>query len=125
MTVQMVLAVALAGAAGAAARYAVTRFAQAYLHSSAAWGTVIVNISGSFALGLLLGLAISTDIANGLVIVLGAGFLGAYTTFSTWMYETVRLIEQRAWKTALVNIIAPLIAGPAVAAIAFWLTVRH
>jgi fluoride exporter len=107
MSVSLLLAVALAGAAGAAARYSVDRAARAWLDGKASWGIFTVNVTGSFGLGLLFGLTLALDVPHLLTVAIGAGFLGAYTTFSTWMYETVKLMESRQWRAAATNITAP------------------
>jgi CrcB protein len=71
------------------------------------WGTLAVNLSGAFALGLLVGAAVSGDALR----LAGTGFLGAYTTFSTWMLETHRLAEDGRGRAAVANVAVCLAAG--------------
>ncbi len=75
------------------------------------WGTLAVNLTGALALGVLAGAAISEDAYR----LAGIGLLGAYTTFSTWMFESHRLAEDgRAWQGAA-NLLVSLLAGLAAA----------
>jgi fluoride exporter len=106
------LVIAAAAALGAATRYTVDYTVIARTGGHLPWGTFTVNVTGSFAIGILVGLVLSGVIAPEHQLPLGTGFLGAYTTFSTWMFETVRLIEQRAWRPALANGVGSLILGP-------------
>ncbi|MGH2905832.1 MAG: fluoride efflux transporter CrcB [Solirubrobacterales bacterium] len=97
----VVIGVALLGGLGAVARYAIH---SAVVRANAAdfpLGTFIVNALGSFAGGLLLGAAAGHD-AHWLIAV---GFLGAFTTFSTWMFESERLAADGYARTAVVNIV--------------------
>jgi len=93
-----------AGALGAPARYLVDGAIGDRTEGVFPWGTFVVNATGSFALGLLTGLA------------LGTGFCGAYTTFSTFSFETVRLIEEGAVNEAVRNSLGTLVVGAAAAA---------
>ena len=111
------LGIALAGGFGAACRFAVEH----WLHGSIddelrSWwprGTFIVNVSGSLLLGVLVGLNLDRTVAT----VIGAGFLGGYTTFSTYAVEVVVLAEQRDRRTAGIYAVASLLAGVAAAAV--------
>ena len=99
-----VLLVGLGGFAGAVARYLIDGWVTRHVQGPFPWGTFVINISGSFAVGLLFGLAIErsilpADIRAPLMI----GFLGAYTTFSTLMLESWRLWENGAQTAALLN----------------------
>jgi CrcB protein len=71
------------------------------------WGTLAVNLSGAFALGVLTG----ADVAGDALRLAGTGFLGAYTTFSTWMLETHRPAEDGRWRVAAANIAGSLLVG--------------
>lgn len=104
-----------AGALGALARFGTGRLMARSLGLRAPWGVLVVNLLGTFLLGLLVGM----DPANGLLLVLGAGFIGSYTTFSTWMAETDALAEQRRWNAALLNLVGPAIGGLVLGAVGF------
>ncbi|HRC62184.1 MAG: CrcB family protein [Dehalococcoidia bacterium] len=96
------IAVATGGALGSVARYGVTRWLASLIGQNL-WGTFLVNVTGAFALGLLVGLTeerVSLDpvLRTGIAV----GVLGGYTTFSTLMYESMREIEGRAlWQSGL------------------------
>jgi fluoride exporter len=109
------LLVVLGGAAGAPARYLIDRMIQARHDSAFPWGTWVVNVSGSFLLGLLIGAAGAGDLADRLAAGLGVGFCGALTTYSTFSYETVRLLEAGAWHQAAANVLLSVSAGMAAA----------
>jgi fluoride exporter len=76
-------------------------------------GTLAVNVSGAMILGLLTGLALGQDQA----LLAGTAAVGSYTTFSTWMFETQRLAEERQHRKVAVNVIASLVLGVAAAAL--------
>jgi CrcB protein len=80
------------------------------------FGTLAVNISGAALLGLFGGLALSKDAA----LLAGTAFVGAYTTFSTWMLETQRLGEERQTRAALANIVVSVVLGVAAAFVGQW-----
>lgn len=113
----------LAGAAGAVCRYALDQVISRLLRRSFPWGTVVVNLSGALALGLLAGTS-TQGLPATPYVVLGAGFLGAYTTFSTWLFEVVRLAQGGRWGDALAHALGSLVLGVAAAALGLWLTVR-
>jgi CrcB protein len=81
------------------------------------WGTFTVNIAGSFVLGIVAGAA-SGSPAYALV---GTGFCGALTTYSTFSYETLQLIERKAYVRAGVNLGLSVVLGLAAAALGFWI----
>jgi fluoride exporter len=104
-------AVAVAAGAGAVCRYLLDRFVQARTHGVFPWGTLAVNVSGSFLLGLVTGLALHHGMATGPAVVLSAGFAGGYTTLSTWAWETLALAESGALLAAAGNVLLSLAAG--------------
>ena len=111
------LAVVVAGAIGASARYLVDGFVQDRVEGVFPWGTWAVNVSGSLALGFLTGLALYHGLSDAPKAVIGTGFVGAYTTFSTFTYETVRLAEEGSRYEALLNAAASTTAALVAAAI--------
>ena len=116
MSVPVWLGVGLAGALGALARFHVAARVTARRATDFPLGTFLVNISGAFVLGLLTGLAVTTDT----LAIAGTGFLGGYTTFSTWMVESQRLGEDGEWLFVWVYLFGSLAAGVPSAALG-WL----
>lgn len=99
------LLIGVGGFAGAVARYVVDGVVAERTGGGFPWGTLAINVSGSFVLGLLFAMSaeraiLPADIRGPLMI----GFLGAYTTFSTFMLESWRLIESGAWTQAVANL---------------------
>jgi CrcB protein len=80
------------------------------------YGTMVVNVSGSFVLGLLTGLATYHGMPRAPRLVLGTGFVGAYTTFSTFSFETMQLVERGDARPAMANVAASAVAGGLAAA---------
>jgi fluoride exporter len=107
----MLLAIATAGALGAASRYLVDGFVQDRVRGVFPWGTWVVNVSGSLVLGFLTGLALYHGLTDAPRAVIGAGFVGAYTTFSTFTFETVRLVEEGSRYEAALNAATSTVAG--------------
>src|SRR6185295_6531044 len=83
-----------AGAVGAPLRYLVDIAITERTKGTFPWATFVINVSGSFLLGLLTVLGLHHGLPKSARVVLGTGFCGAYTTFSTFSYETVRLLEE-------------------------------
>lgn len=102
----------VAGAAGALSRYAV---ASAVGARSFPWATLGINVAGSFLLGLLLE-AGRGRLSDDVVVVLGVGFLGAFTTFSTFGYESVSLVRDGRMGVAVLYVLASVVAGLGAAA---------
>jgi fluoride exporter len=111
MSVGVWVAFLVAAAIGACARSLLDGFVQARVPSKFPWGTSVVNISGSFALGLITGLALYHGLSVDSRLVLGAGFCGAYTTFSTFSFETVRLAEGGLTGAAIRNVAVNTVGG--------------
>lgn len=107
------IAVALLGGCGAVARFAVDGAVSTRLGRDFPYGTFVINISGSFVLGLLTGAAVTGVTAT----LTGTATIGSFTTFSTWMLETHRLREDGEFRPALLNVVVSLFAGFAAAAL--------
>lgn len=99
--------VAVLGGCGALARFGLTLLVADRLHPHLPLGTMAVNVSGSFLLGLLVGTGLDGDAR----LVLGAGALGSYTTFSTWVLETQRIGEAGKGRVAVANIVLSIALG--------------
>ncbi|MBX5468657.1 MAG: fluoride efflux transporter CrcB [Thermoleophilaceae bacterium] len=107
------LGVAAAGGVGALARFLLDGAVSLRAGSRLPLGTLVVNVSGALALGLLSG----ASVGGSALLVAGTGALGSYTTFSTWMLETQRLAEDGEGRAALANVAVSLAAGLAAAAL--------
>ncbi|MBB2901187.1 CrcB protein [Kineococcus radiotolerans] len=103
----MILLVALAGGAGAAARFALDGAVRDRWPSEFPWGILVVNVLGSFLLGFLTGLVLD-GAGDAWRLVLGVGFCGGFTTFSTAMADTVRLARRGSVRPALLNLAGTL-----------------
>ncbi len=119
---QAVFLVGLAGALGAMSRYAVGLGAERWLGTHFAFGTLAVNVVGCLALGFLLEMERGTDlISHPARLLLAVGFLGAFTTFSTFGYETLRYFQSGAGGLGLLNVSANLVLGLGAVWLGFWL----
>jgi CrcB protein len=107
------IGVGLLGGFGALGRFALDSLVSARSGDAFPLGTLAVNLSGAFVLGLLSGLGLASQA----FLLAGTATIGAYTTFSTWMLETHRLAEDRELARAAVNLVLSIIAGVAVAAL--------
>ena len=107
-----ILAIAVAGALGALARYGLDGVVSRRLPTSFPWGTFVVNISGALVLGFVLTLmTVQLTTAPWLRTAVTIGFLGAYTTFSTLEFESYRLLEDGALGLAAANVVGSAVAG--------------
>ena len=105
------------GGVGAVLRFLVDGAVTRRFGRSFPIGTFVVNVSGSFVLGLLDGIVLPPRAA----LLVGTGVIGSYTTFSTWMFETQRLGEERQGDVALANLGLSLAAGVVAAGLGLWL----
>lgn len=113
------LLICVAGGIGAALRLILDGLIKAQIRSSYPVGTTVINVTGSFLLGLLTGFAMNQAVPQQWQLVAGTGLLGGYTTFSTASFETVRLIEDRRYVAAACNGLGMLIVCTAAAALGF------
>ena len=111
MTVLEFIGVGFLGGVGAVARFLIDGGVGARLGRAFPYGTLAVNLSGSVVLGFLAGAALPAQTSE----VLTAGLTGAFTTFSTWMFETQRLGEDDQGRLAAMNILVSLVLGVACA----------
>ncbi|MFF3397031.1 fluoride efflux transporter CrcB [Streptomyces sp. NPDC002659] len=105
------LLVALGAAIGAPLRFLTDRAVQTRHDSVFPWGTFAVNVVGCLVLGVLTGAATAGAASSHVQLFLGTGLCGALTTYSTFSYETLRLVEGGAKFYAAVNVIASVVAG--------------
>ena len=119
------LLVAVGGGAGAALRFLLdglvkTRVARSRLRGFPL-GTLVINVSGSFVLGVLTGLGQAGTIPTSTVAVLGTGMMGGYTTFSTASVETVQLLRSGKSRLAVLNGLGMLVVSVGAAALGLWI----
>lgn len=118
------LLVSLAGGLGAVARFVLDTVLRTRSTPRYPVGTTVINLSGSLLLGLLTGLGLGQMLPVSWQLVLGTGFLGGYTTFSTASYETVELLRLGRYGAALLNGLGTLGASVGLAALGLWLGLR-
>jgi fluoride exporter len=106
-------AVIVIGGAGSLVRFVVDGAVATRVGRDFPVGTIVINLSGAFVLGLLAALSLSGDES----LLAGTAAVGSYTTFSTWMLETERLTEEREYRNAIANVVLSLVLGVAAAAI--------
>lgn len=116
MGLPLLVAVAVAGGAGAAARFVVDGAVRSRRPGAFPAGTVVVNVTGSLLIGLLTGAALFHGLGPTWLAVAATGFCGGYTTFSTATVETVRLVQAEEWRWAVLNALGTLVACVAAAA---------
>jgi CrcB protein len=112
-TLMPYLLVGVGGFIGANARFVVARLVGALFETRFPLGTFVINVSGSFLLGVLGTLVAQKVMPNSeaMRLALGVGFLGAFTTFSTFEFETHALFDDGSWLTATTNMFASLFVG--------------
>jgi CrcB protein len=105
-----VIYLAIAGALGALSRYGLSGVIQRLTGAGFPFGTLMVNVLGCLIIGFIMQVGINTDIIpRTLRLVITVGFLGAFTTFSTFSYETVCYLQDGVWLMASLNIIVNLV----------------
>ncbi|MGH3413823.1 MAG: fluoride efflux transporter CrcB [Marmoricola sp.] len=117
MTALVWVGVLLAGGLGAVLRFLVDGAVNRVVRTGLPAGTLVVNVSGALVLGLLDGVVLPSELA----LLVGTGLVGSYTTFSTWMFETQRLVEERQAARALQNLVVSVAVGLAAAWLGLWL----
>ncbi len=106
------LLVALGAAVGAPARYLTDRAVQVRHDTVFPWGTFVVNVVGSFVLGLVVGATAGGGVVDERVgLLVGTGFCGGFSTYSTFSYETLRLVEEGATLEGIANLVASVVCG--------------
>lgn len=113
----IVAAMLIAGALGALARFVVDGSVKRWRSTTFPFATVGINLSGSFLLGVLAGLVIYHAIPAEVQTVVGTGFCGGFTTFSTASFESVRLAQQRRSLMFVVNVAGTLVGSVAACAL--------
>jgi len=103
--------VGIGGFAGAMARYALGTYVGGRLGGRFPYGTFVINVSGSFLVGFILALLARTTASQYWRYLIPIGFIGAYTTFSTFEYETLRAIQEGQPMTGLLNVALSLVIG--------------
>jgi fluoride exporter len=101
--------ISLAGAVGAAARFVVDGLMLRRLRSDFPWATLLINTTGSLVLGVVTGLVLFHACSDNLRLVIGTGFCGGYTTFSTASFEIVRLVQRRSAVRALGYLVGTIV----------------
>jgi len=119
-TVLVWTGVVLVGGIGSVLRFVIDRAVARRAARTFPFGTLAVNISGATLLGFLGGLVLSKEAA----LLAGTAFVGAYTTFSTWMLETQRLSEEHQMRSALGNVVVSVALGLAAALLGQWVGSR-
>ncbi|HUB93661.1 MAG TPA: fluoride efflux transporter CrcB [Verrucomicrobiae bacterium] len=115
--------VSLAGGVGAVARFVLDGHIRSRDHRryTLPWGTTLINASGSLVLGVLTGLVLYHHTSASLKLILGTGFCGGYTTFSTASFETVRLFEERRVSAAYWHLVTNVSLTLSLAALGLWI----
>ena len=119
-----ILLVAAGGALGAVARFLVSTAVTQRLGGQWPWGTLIINLSGCFLISLFLGAGTGRIAETNLRYLLPIGFVGAYTTFSSYEYEILRLFQLGRGASALVYVAASNVLGFAAVLAGAWLARR-
>jgi CrcB protein len=117
-----VLWISIGAVLGANLRYWVGDWAAQRFGSSFPYGTLLINLSGSFLLGLIVSMSMENFIIDPrLRLLLTIGFLGSYTTFSTYAYESIALTSQGQWGLGLFNLLGSSLLGVLFAVLGIWL----
>jgi CrcB protein len=109
---KQVILIAVAGALGTVSRYGLSQFTHSILSKNFPWGTLVINVAGCFVIGLLATLFADTNVlSKELQLAATVGFLGAFTTFSAFSYDSYNFFRGGTWEMGLINIAANIIIG--------------
>jgi fluoride exporter len=116
----MIAALCVAGGAavGAPLRYLTDRAVQTRIDSDFPFGTLLVNVVASLVFGVVIGAA---SLSPTMLALIGTGFCGALSTYSTYAYETLRLLQEGAWRHATTNVVVSVALGLGAASAGVWL----
>ncbi len=107
-----ILFISIAGALGAVSRYGLSSLVHRVMGKNFAWGTLTVNVAGCLIIGFLFDWMLNADtISPSLRLALTVGFLGAFTTFSAFSYETLEFANRGMWGMAGLNVAANVVLG--------------
>ncbi len=121
MTPVLFVGLALAGGLGSASRLLLDGIIRSRSRGTLPWGTITINLTGSFALGLAVSLATRQILPEAWELVIGPGFLGGYTTFSTASFETIRLLQERKRLAAVLNSLGVVVTATTAAGLGMWI----
>ena len=107
--------VALGAVVGSPCRFLIDAFVSRRLGRVQPWGILLINLSGSAILGMLAGLLARGTLTSSDYALLGVGFCGSFTTFSTFVWETIALVENRRVRSAVANVVLSVAFGIAFA----------
>ncbi|MDD5190934.1 MAG: fluoride efflux transporter CrcB [Dehalococcoidales bacterium] len=103
---------AVAGALGTVSRYGLSELTHSVMGRNFPWGTLVINIAGCFVIGLLMTLFAGTTVfTKEMQMALTVGFLGAFTTFSAFSYDSFKFFHTGSWEMGMLNIIANVVIG--------------
>ena len=107
----LTLGIALASGLGSVTRYTLDLAVARRAGRNFPYGMLLINVTGSFLLGLVIGLSMHHGWTNGTTLLLGTGFAGGYTTLSTWAWETLLLLRDRRYRRAALNAFLSVTTG--------------
>ena len=117
---QQILMIAAGGSLGAIARYGLSMVVYQGTSETFPWGTLVVNLTGSFLIGALVELFDAVIVPAGLRSLITIGVLGAFTTFSTYSLETINLFRDGEIRLAVINILVSNVAALVLVAIGIY-----
>lgn len=115
MNLAVWILIAVGGGIGACLRFIIDGLITRHVRSGFPWGILVINVVGSLILGLFTGLAGSSILDVHWLVILGGGVIGGFTTFSTAMVDTVKMLERRTWGRFAANAFGMLVLAVAAA----------